>query len=323
METETRTGDAGFYIENKRDPELHKEFKLCHTKYKWTAGSLTVEGANTESATVKLDKGNWGKVHTVAAVVTWLAYELPDKSSHVHQQVFEKSRDSEFIAPEIEIKTLSFNHKVGHCEDDGIDIQMAHGKGLITAPEYVRTKYRKGIKKTAAYKKGISGKIEGVFAVMPSLLESAEVFADGSGLINSLKQTKILKSKGFKELLPNAKPVIENIDHDTQIWTWEAKKFQDVEVTGWEDFDITSHPDIFVTLEAPVTPWGETGSGKEIPWVSALTFAIDTCKTKGKKTKLDAISQITTHLKQAGGWSYNTASGYPSTCWNLNFKVLT
>lgn len=86
------------------------------------------------------------------------------------------------------------------------------------------------------------------------------------------------------------------IDRDTQIWIWSAKKFHGVGVSGSEKFDITTHPDIFMTLDAPVVPWGESGSGKGLPWVSALTFAIDKCGAKEMTNKEEGIKKITQFL---------------------------
>lgn len=77
--TESRRGKATFWIENKRDQELHKEFKLCHTEYKWTVGNLKIDSGTAASATVNLDKGGWGTIHSETAVVKWLPYQDLDK----------------------------------------------------------------------------------------------------------------------------------------------------------------------------------------------------------------------------------------------------
>lgn len=164
-----------FWIENKCDPELHKEFKRCHTEYKWTAENLKIDPDTASSATMNLGKGDWGTIHSATAVVKWLAYQDLDENPHVHQQVFSKTRNSEFIAPDIKLKTLSLNNKVGSCGDYAIETQTAYETGLITAPEYVSSGYKKGTQKPAAYKKEIKGNVEFVFTIMHSLLESSKI----------------------------------------------------------------------------------------------------------------------------------------------------
>ena len=81
---------------------------------------------------------------------------------------------------------------------------------------------------------------------------------------------------------------------------------------------------VYVILADPVLPWVNSTINNYNVWIEALDFAIDSAGCRGQTTSANALKQITQHLFDGHGVSYDTVSGkcsYVSIPYPLRFTI--
>lgn len=288
---------ALFSVDVKKSPDPHKEYVLCHPAVEWICGGLGLEEVYDEKGEVNIwsilvkaeEASQWGAEYEIEANVSF--YESlekpPPDEEHSHSLLTEASDSATVVAPEVKIKSISFNHTPGSSDSDGIDLQNdSYECEIIKAPEW--TLYET---KSVAYRAGVVPTVKVDFDLKPDRLnrvrakaeESAKDFKLCGGIAEAWGPASNASFTG-------AGVVEKKVDKGTLKWTWSATGFNGIAVRGWDEFQITSVP-AYKILGKPQAPWKE-GGGNQKPWTTHLISSLKNAELKIIRFRLVAYFML-------------------------------
>jgi hypothetical protein len=228
------------------------------------------------------------------------------------------------IVFELQATDMAFNYDRTSSSSDGMNLRASYSGAEIVAPEATAA----GGDKKALYKKDTSITIKTRFEIEPvGATPALKVMATVSGgSIEGLDEESItINDTGISDgdtiatkegfvAFSSTKETADKIKKETYDFQWKLTEIGGEELTTPIDLNSFDGVTVYTVLDTPQSPWTPNGTGTAQPWVNALDFAIDNCDTNDEKTKLGAISSVTSYLDSNSNWHYNNVSGYPSTC---------
>lgn len=255
-------------------------------QYKWTAGDLTLIGADTATCTIKTNKPEqWGKLHIITCTAT-----ISNGTTTIT-----KTDNCQAITPAFNIKEIHFNYDTTNRLSDAMNLNEKFKLNTIVAPEWTPQS-----SKPFLYQTDMKAVIQVKINLLPDLLEIATVKAASphasESFFGPLKETAIQSNELSLVTALNKFP--DTLDVSKQTWTWTLTSIEGVNITPERIITQTTTSEgyrIFVGMLPP--PWSEDDP-LYYPWVEALHTVLEKskCKGIGIQDRKTVVANITKYL---------------------------
>ncbi|MFW6074090.1 MAG: hypothetical protein ACOC9Y_00740 [Chloroflexota bacterium] len=246
----------------------------------------------------------------------------------------------------MQVEEVHFNHNTGSASDDAINIRRDETPGSkIEAPEWtlgqtpqpacyaiaaigkqvtIRARFRDGPRSGSRKIRAVDADLPfdrpaGCLGFLINLILML-IRALTGNVLGDVKEQMVTFDESGRSALTTFELVNHRIKKSgvairTTRWKWQV-----LEGGSWVDFDTTQHR-IFIVLDMPRGPWQQNAGGDNIqlPWVSALEKACSWAVIA--QTKDEAAAKITRAINSALQQSYNPATFFGYTTYNLSFYL--
>ncbi|MBR3085736.1 MAG: hypothetical protein IKH04_04965 [Kiritimatiellae bacterium] len=250
-----------------------------------------------------------------------LNLEYDENVDGENKDIFKCSDKVKLTAVKIEVRKIWFNYKQDSAIDDALNIRMAYDENL-PLPEYVRDMSNYPV----AYIRNTVAKIKVSFSIAPSSISSAKIYGlsdDDNGSLGDALERSVAFASGVSQSTSPTGGNSEFVEFElagqtpstvfksVDSWTWGFSEVDGLNVSSLGLVsDHTSGHVIYTLWDYPKAPWTQTANSSQNPWVSALSFAIETAGCSGKND-FNSMKEITQYLHSGHGLTYDTTSGSP------------
>ncbi len=246
-------------------------------------------------------------------LIVWVVVYL--KVCHPHDEV---------VACSVSVEAIQFNHNTSSATGDALTIRK-NFTTPVTLPEWEAGDTQPE-ESPAAYAiletTGNTVTVKVKFSITPGTVTSAEIRADGGGVLGALDAQTVQFAGGVSTPefvtfeLKNHTIGTGGILREDITWQW---KYRCPGQTAWQDADATRHR-IYIVLETPKSPWDQTVGSTNNPWTDVLDYSC--VWANGQATVVGAAGAVTQNVNASIGLTYDMnfgASKYTSPGNGLNF----
>ena len=328
-------GEIAYVALDKRAPIPHQEFILIdEVQIEWSVTPRLAQ--ETWGKLDHLRQGiarfslnepqEWGNAYTVDVRRTWFGIEEDRSKSDARRIPYFAVASAHFVAPDVKLRQISFNHAPGAFANDAHDLRQNYqAQKDFAAPEYVADANGEVANHDPVlYSGGQKPCVKAEFKLSPEVLDVIELDAtdaqesgESTGPLGDLEFAGAIDDgknpeTGLVRVTLRAKEKIPSeMSKRKQSWNWNVRKVQGCTFAWGSAFATELPNDIYVVLDAPCAPWvTNKPDSPQNPWVVALDFVHGKCNGgKVVKEKSEQIRLITQYLFYKHNCRYNCEGG--------------